>query len=103
MADKRRFAWYRQSKERGFDDRETWCLHMTIAKFALPRLKRFKEVGCEYPMDLTSEKWDKILDDIIYAMEISADDHKWYLDTTDDKRVNRGCKLFGQYFFNLWW
>lgn len=106
--DKRRPRWILQRLIRGFSDRQTWCLDYNIAKFVLPRLKRFREVHAGYPSDLTEEKWIEYLDDMIYAMTVSilegkygicADDHM----DIDWDRVERGHKLFGEYFRRLWW
>ncbi len=104
--DPRTYAWYRQRKKRGFDDRELWNLDHTIAKFTLPRLKRFKEVCGGYPADLTPEQWPKILDDMIYAMQTIADE--WEVESAtlskiDYDRVNKGLNLFAKYFRHLWW
>lgn len=114
VPDNRRNQWYRQRKKYGFDNRELWSLDMTIAEFALPRLKRFKEINHGVPGCFCSEegdkawedgnkKWNKILDDMIYAMEITSDDEKWNDGGVDHKRVRRGCKLFGEYFLCLWY
>lgn len=62
---------------------DLWSLDITIAKFVLPRLKKFKKENIGYPgideMD-TPEKWDEALDKMILAFEyvISWDD--WWLD-----------------------
>jgi len=56
--DSRENKYSAQRIERGFDDSETWCLTSTICKFALPRLKRFKECAIFIPMDLTKEQWN---------------------------------------------
>ena len=112
---KREKRYAKQRETRGWDDSETFSLDLTIAKFALPRLKRFKKVTCGCPGFLCSgdshtndikagmKKWYEILDKIIYAMEIISDDKKWYAPETDDKKVNEGVKLFGEYFRCLWW
>ena len=114
---KRARLFRKQRKERGWDDRDTWSLDSTIAKFVLPRLKRFKEVNCGYPVKLNSPKedidsekgmtkWNEILDHMIYAMEICSDEEFYYggsLKKKEWKRVDKGCKLFGKYFQNLWW
>jgi hypothetical protein len=113
-SDDRRFEWAKQRKEWGFDERETWCLFLYVAKFTLPRLKKYREIspgvpGCFSPSvtnedwDAGRKKWHKILDDMIYAMEISSDDDKWYGPDVNHKRVQRGCKLFGEWFQTLWW
>lgn len=36
---------FKQRWTRGFDDSELWSLDWTIAKFVLPRLKAFREMG----------------------------------------------------------
>jgi hypothetical protein len=103
---KRESLFKKQRKERGWDDSETWSLDTTIARLVLPRLKRFKEVNCGYPGFLSIEKWDEILDHMIYAMEVCSDEELYYgckLKKKDWKRVSKGFKLFGKYFQNLWW
>jgi hypothetical protein len=102
--DPRRYQWYRQRKKWGFDDRETWSLDNSIAKFVLPRLKRFREITYGYPSNLTLEKWQKILDKMIYAMDMVC--KEWdgnFVPEDDHKKVAEGLKLFGQYFRHLWW
>jgi len=41
--DVREKKFKKQRLKRGFDDSETWSLRDTIAKFIIPRLKRFKK------------------------------------------------------------
>lgn len=104
---KRERLYKKQREERGWDDSDTWSLDTTIAKFVLPRLKRFKEVNIGYPSFLPSiEEWNEILDHMIYAVEVLSNDELKYgcdLKKMDWKRVQRGCRLFGKYFQNLWW
>lgn len=101
MRDLRRSTWYRQRKLRGFDDRETWSLDRTIAKFILPRLIRFRNITPGYPGNLTMEKWKSVLDKIIYSLQSICDE--WGGKIIDEKRVNKGINLFGKYFRHLWW
>ena len=105
--EKRKILFKKQRKERGWDDSETWSMDSTISKFVCLRLKRFKEVKCGYPGFLSSmEKWDEILDHIIYAMEVLSNDKLHYgcdLNQKEWKRVQKGCNLFGKYFQDLWW
>ena len=97
-----RYFWQRVT--RGWDDSDTWSLDYTIAEFALPRLRRFKEINVCYPSDLDPESWDEILDDMIYAMEVTSSELSFDLDGgVDWKRVQKGHMLFGQYFRDLWW
>ena len=88
-----------QRLERGFDDSETWALDCTIAKFIEPRLRRFKEIKAGYPSIISEEKWDDILDKMIYAFECINKDTTY----DNEDQVNEGLDLFRKYFFNLWW
>jgi len=111
-SDKRYKKHVKQLKENGFSDAETWCLFAGISEFILPRLKRFKEINNGYPGDLTEAKWDKILDNMIFAFEWAVMDGEMtdeYMDLSDKKKEDgwkkyeEGMKLFGEYFMGLWW
>lgn len=100
---KRRIKFIFQKWFRGFSDDETWSLSDTIAKFILPRLKRFKQVTCGYPEPLTEKEWDDILDKMIHSFEFLAGDH-YSNDNEDDwVKVDEGLELFSKYYNNLWW
>lgn len=103
--DSERAEIYRKQRmERGFDDSETWSLDYTIAKFILPRLKRFKEVTNGYPGGLSEEEWDEILDKMIYAFDLKVNydsDFDWK--DGDQKKFDEGIKLFSEWFLHLWW
>jgi len=102
--DKRLPKFAAQRAERGWDDTETWSLCTTIAHFALPRLKRFKEVNNGHPMGLTEDEWDRELDEMIFAMEKASEDSGiWDWDEPTADRVQRGLELFGSKFLHLWW
>lgn len=101
--DDRQEEWYNQRKENGFDDTETWSLKTTIAKFVLPRLKWFKERHFDNPWDITFEKWDEILDNMIFSFEYYAKDEWKPISDEDFKKVEEGMKLFGEYYGDLWW
>jgi hypothetical protein len=97
-----RFLWQRVT--RGFSDQDTWSLDWTIAKFVLPRLRRFREVANGYPEDAGSMAgWLAKIDDMIYAIEIYANGHWDAPPNTDWDRVQRGSETFGKYFNHLWW
>ena len=109
--DKRHEKLQRQRRERGFDDSETWCLRSAILGFTLPRLKRFREIGCSFchPSDMTEKEWDTAVDEMIFAIEAVLDwDDDWELDDTPERkahhdRVMAGMKLFHDRFMDLWW
>jgi len=122
---------------RGWTDRDLWSLDYTIAKFALPRLIELKKKMHGVPnsmfeelpegryehdaeqVRLAEEKWNAVLDEIIFAMDYVAN-HREYdyhpkkvwpeKPTKEDyaelheveKRVQAGLELFGEHFRSLW-
>lgn len=100
-ADDRRLAEYkRQRKSRGFDDTETWSFSASTARFMIPRLKRFKEINNGFPPDLTPEKWDSIIQQMVDGFE---EELLRYDDGFDRKKVDKGLRLFSKWFQHLWW
>jgi hypothetical protein len=98
-----------QRSTRGWDDTVTWNLDHELAKFILPRLRRFKELahgwpGPEHGVE-TFEDWHVILDKMIYSFEIiSREDFEPYEiggQECEDK-VNEGIMLFGKWYRALW-
>ena len=62
--------------------KETWSLDCNIAKYILPRLKLYKKLTIAYPgcgEANTPEKWDKILDKMIWSFEQIANDYEIYV------------------------
>jgi hypothetical protein len=93
-----------QRRTRGWDNSDTYSLDFTIGRFIYPRLKKFKELNKGFPGGLTSEKWDEILDKMIAAFEIIADDKQyWTMNEEQYRIVKRGLKLFYIYYRDLWW
>lgn len=107
------------------DPWDTWSMDHTLAPIILPMLKQLKETSHGYPGNLTEDKWNNILDEMIWAFEQKMKDH-WegeYYRFEDDPSATLGCKivwqddkgreahqermtngfkLFGIYFENLW-
>lgn len=100
-----RYFWQRRT--RGWDDSETWSLDVTIAKFALPRLKVLKATMPGYHGE-SPEEWDEVLDKMIWSMDYIADGRQWGVEQTmseweaEEKRCDEGVALFGKYFRGLW-
>lgn len=90
---------------RGWDDSETKNLDLSLYKWLLPRLKRFKEISDNYPDSKydTFEEWDNELDKRLKQLEYIV---KIYPDTTDIK-LNRIVNDFNKWLFkdlcDLWW
>jgi len=107
----RYWRWWRhfwQRRYRGFDDSVTWNLDVEMARWLLPRLRRFREVTICHPGTLTEKQWDKYLDEMMFALEKAAD-HFQENDLSMDEmkknqaRIDNGLKLLGKYFQDLWW
>lgn len=108
--DKRYKRYMGQLKTNGFSDTETWSLDSVICEFALPRLIRFKEVNNGFPIGLTPEKWDVILDMMIFALKwnLEHEDEKYDLLSKKDREENWlrhqvGMEFFFKHFRDLWW
>jgi hypothetical protein len=99
--DKREEKFSKQRLEQGFDESETWSLYTTISNFIIPRLKKFRDVTCAYPPELTPEEWDNILDKMIKSFEIASNSDFMTEEQSDEFR--EGFNLFNEYFFALWW
>lgn len=100
---KRAARFSRQRKARGWDDSDTWSLDHVIAKFAVPRLQRFKELMICHPGSMTMAQWEATIEDMIYGLQRSECEIGELDDQTDWKRVNRGLRAFGRWFRDLWW
>lgn len=79
---------------------DLWSLDITIAKFVLPRLKKFKKENIGYPcieeMD-TPEKWDEALDKMILAFEYAANQDDWWLDDPKYNYIRAESKYDDEY------
>jgi hypothetical protein len=111
------------------DNYDTWSMDYTLAPIVLPMLKQLKvtKQGApyvdiedvpeqlrdtaqdEYGLDVFHfERWDYILDEMIYAFECLVTDYDSDVNMSVDERVaieNRignGFRLFGKYFRSLW-
>lgn len=100
--------------------RDTWALDITIAEFILPRLKLFKKLNNGYPgrneETNTFEKWDNLLDKMIWSFEQIANNYEIYSNLVmvnnpnlqkeyheiDDK-IQEGLMLFAKYYQDLGW
>lgn len=70
--------WFKSTYQKmryGVSNQECWSLDCTITKFILPRLKHFKKMQrYGYPPDITPERWEEILDELIWTFEYMKDD-----------------------------
>lgn len=91
---------------------ECWDLNVTLAKYILPRLQKYKEINqYGYPIGLESlEEWHEIIDKMIYAFDLVVNDNCNSLKSencieviTKQKELQEeGLRLFAEYFNSLW-
>lgn len=87
---------------------ELWDLDITIAKFILPRLYKFKEYNINsHPGYFNSiEEWHDIIDKIIWSFEYILKDQFMYRDKEtydkNEERYKEGMNLFAEYLRSLW-
>ena len=101
--DDHRYAEYREEQKRtGVSPDETWNLDMTIAAFALPRLRLFKERTTGVPCCFGSmDEWHAELDRMILAMELLSNDQ--FIHEYEQRKIEEGLASFCKYFQALWW
>ena len=104
---------------------DTWNMDNTLALIIHPMLVQLKKTTHGYPSNLTEERWNKLLDEMIWAFEqknvdwedqyygplvdnpngVMGQDFEWVdLDGLQKhrERMTQGFRLFGRYFENLW-
>ncbi|HAI57752.1 MAG TPA: hypothetical protein DCM04_07400 [Saprospirales bacterium] len=102
------------------EDWDTWNVDITLSHIIVPLLRKYKERNHGYPEPLDKEKWDNMLDSMIYSFEFktnntdvldscldscvnnhSSEDCKECMERAQAK-VSAGFLLFGMYFEHLW-
>ena len=106
---------------------DTWSMDHTLAMIIHPMLVQLKATTHGHPNQLTEERWNEILDEMIWAFEQTCRDNwedDYYGDYVEDQkngsmvgsfkwidheglkthqeRMTAGFKLFGEYYENLW-
>jgi len=87
-------------------DEDLWNLDITIAKFILPKLIKFKEKTFCFPCSLNDVKeWHKILDKMIYSFSMIKNTFKedGFYSNEEIKKIDQGLRLFAKYYHDLWW
>ena len=98
---------------------DTWSMDCTLAMIIHPMLVQLKATTHGYPGNLTEERWNEILDEMIWAFghkskEIDAGDMcadkcsnfgdpicKACLKETQERMTN-AFKLFGEHYESMW-
>lgn len=84
----------------GMSEAETWDMRFVLAMIIYSYLMKFKETKrMGYPANLTPEKWEEILDDMIKGFRsiVKGEDSKRAY-----KRQRKALTLFKNWFWDLW-
>jgi hypothetical protein len=79
---------------------DTYSLYYFLAPKISKGLKAFKKRAGSYPMGITENEWDSILDEMIFAFDYCSGEEET---TEGDERSQKGLELFGKYFRGLWY
>ena len=135
------WIWFDRRKQKvkvRIDRQDTWSMDHTLAPIILPMLKQLKETKYGAPrVDMTDvpenlrvndpestaywntgevddkwfERWDWVLDEMIYAFDCKANKDivimRFDIDDQDgvkaeQERISNGFRLFGKYYEALW-
>ena len=107
LDDERQEYWKKEQKKYGFDERQTWNLNQTIICFLYPRLKMYQKYNYGYPCNLTSEKWENIIQEMIDGFEahLKFKDEDWTLEKDQEvhQKTQKSFDLLAKYWDDLWW
>jgi hypothetical protein len=114
--------WYNNRQQRkikvSVDRSDSYSAYHTLALIIAPTLIRLKQDKFGSPVtddadapenlageELMHERWNWILDEMIWAFTQIAEQADPELDEIEawDARVKNGQRLFGKYYQNLWW
>ena len=94
--------------EDGFIPAEFWNLDSTLAMYIYSHLCYFRD-NCNvgHPGNMSEEKWNKILDDMITAFKLLIEkdetDYHSIESKNRQKKIGYGLKLFIKYLYDLWY
>lgn len=105
-----------QPDEDGFVDAEFFSLDISISLYIYSQLCYFREYCLEYstPIGLTEKQWKDTVDTMIKAFELMiVDDEvpagyedpkaRKYRSKNKQKKINRGFRLFIDFYHSLWY
>ena len=65
--------WFWQRGKRGYSDRDVWEIDNWFLNIIIPMLEQLKKIKHGYPVNLTPEQWDNILDRMIFCFKEAND------------------------------
>jgi hypothetical protein len=85
-----------QRGKQGYCYRDIWSIDYYLMEILPPMIKQLKKDTHGYPPDLTSDKWDEILDKMVLGFEAGkriADSENWVMSEDTEMRVDDSGKV----------
>lgn len=99
----RSLRFFVQRRMRGWDDSATWDLDYEIARFALPRFKRYRELNDALIGGFTIEETNRLLGEIEWFLTVHVKlGTVGLLDGSQLERYDEAKRIFGEHFHTLW-
>jgi hypothetical protein len=88
----------------GYDEFDWWEYYSNNSKRAVKLLTLLKTKGHSTPCDVTPERWNEILSDMIFFHEKAGNSNIWDLDAFNEEkhRYRRGKYYYHKYYEALW-
>ena len=120
----REVKWFIQRGKRGYADCDTWGIDYYLVDIIPKMIKRLREnyqgiptclyakddwdenwqITAEGADDRASEKWNKILDEIMVAFKLMKKELDCEKLTKEEIKIkNKGVKQLYKYFYHLWY
>lgn len=102
----RNFRWWLQRSKRGWTEYDAWNIDVWFMETMESMLTYYRRHHVGYPPDISEERWDEIIDRMIFLLkEMQKDDI--CVDFEQDfknKMTNKDefFELFSKYFYALW-
>ena len=99
--------WFIQRGYRGYSDRDIWSVDGYLTSIIIPMLRVLQQKKLGYPVNLTEERWNEILSDMIKGFEANQRlcnlDFEPNSDTTLlQYKSAYGLQLFAEHYNDLW-
>lgn len=97
----RELKFFKQKITRGFSDKQLWNLDVTLAKFLLPRFKRYLKITKN--VFEVNEQTTKEFEEILWMLETVSTKKYWSCTIEETTRVQKACELLGKNLLSLWY
>jgi hypothetical protein len=101
-----KIRWFIQRGCRGYSDNDVWNFNFYLTNVLIGGITQLKTKSHGFPAQLTAEKWDEILGQIVNHLQasIDADENAATLKElkAGDAELQKGLKLICKWYGNLW-